>query len=438
MPAASSFHIATLGCKINQYESQALREAWCAAGRVETADPAAAADIVVISCAVTARAVRDLRQTVAKLRRANPSARVVVTGCAAQILEEEIRGWSEVDLVVPQAKKSALLNTSATPALSGFPPFCISSFARTRAVVKVQDGCSQRCTYCVVPLTRGPSVSRAPAAVLAELQRLFANGVRECILSGINLNNYSYNDAQLQGRRIHDFWDLLAALDAALAPTWAGRGRLRISSLDPAQLDAKALDTLAAARLVCPHLHLALQSGSPEILRRMNRSRYTPDSILEFLQAYARIHPVFGLGVDLLVGFPGENDAQFEATQSLCAALPLSYGHVFPYSRRPGTPAAALPKQAPATVKKERAAILRALAADKKSAFLHRLATLPRLTVALEDRDAGQGTCEFYVECRLAQRDAAPEDTELLATRPLRTGRDHLVVTPLTEPGATP
>lgn len=435
MPAPRTFHLATLGCKINQYESQSLREAWTAAGRIEVQDPSLAQDILVNSCAVTARAVRDLRQTVAKLRRLSPEARLLVTGCSAQVLAEEIASWPEVDEVIPQAAKACLLDPDGEERRpldpEVFPSFRIDSFERARAVVKVQDGCSQHCSYCVVPLTRGPAKSREPAETLDELARLFAGGARECVLSGINLNNYGRGlsaGASLGGAAVRDFWDLLAGLDRLLAPAWEGRARLRLSSLDPAQLGAKGLETLAACKLVCPHLHLALQSGSPEIQRRMNRSRYSAESVRGFLEGYGRIQPVFGLGLDLLVGFPGEEEEHFEQTREFCASLPLSYAHVFPYSKRPGTLAAKFPNQVAAADKKRRAAILRELAGEKKAVFLQRLCGLERLSVALETPERGH--CAQYAECVFEHEVTAPLGA-LAQVRPVRVEAGALVVEPL-------
>jgi MiaB/RimO family radical SAM methylthiotransferase len=268
------FHVSTLGCKINQYESEALGEAWRAKGLVEAEAPEEAQVLLVNSCAVTSRAVSDLRATVRRLRKQNPSARIVVTGCAAQVLAAELAAMPEVDEVVPQERKAELLAGPLRRAAAAdpesprvFPPFSIASFRRARAVVKVQDGCSHGCTYCIVPLTRGRSVSREPAEVLSELRRLLDAGYRELVLSGVNLRQFGRDLAEPL-----DFWDLLARVEAELAPQWAGRARLRLSSLEPAQLCAKGLDALGGSRLVAPHLHLSLQSGDESVLRRDRKS----------------------------------------------------------------------------------------------------------------------------------------------------------------------
>ncbi len=414
------FHVSTLGCKINQYESEAVAEAWRARGLAEAETPEQAQVLLVNSCAVTSRAVSDLRATVRRLRKLNPSARIVVTGCAAQVLREELSAMPEVDAVVPQDRKAELLDgplpdlRPATPeGPRAFPPFEIGAFRRARAVVKVQDGCSHRCTYCIVPLTRGPSVSREPAAVLAEVRRLLDAGYRELVLSGVNLRQY--------GRDLHeplDFWDLLARLERELAPDWAGRARLRLSSVEPGQLDAKALDVLGGSRLVAPHLHLSLQSGDPEVLRRMGRGHYRPEQVLEFLEGLAGAWPRLGLGADILTGFPGETEAQFENTCAFVRALPLTYAHVFPYSPRPGTPAADFPDTLAKAGRTARAATLRGIAEGKKRAFARALSGLDRLTVLIEkvEGDQGQGVCEFYASCQVAGHGLRPGS--LVALRP--------------------
>jgi len=413
------FHVATLGCKINQYESEAIAEAWRGRGLLEADSPGEADVILVNSCAVTGRAVSDLRATVRRLRQQTPGARLVVTGCAAQVLEAALAAMPEGDEVVPQACKADLLDgpfgvhgedRTGEPA-PAFQPFRIGSFGRARAVVKVQDGCSHRCTYCIVPLTRGPSVSRAPEDAIAEVRRLLAAGYRELVLSGVNLRQY--------GRDLPEplaFWDLLARLEAELAPEWAGRARLRLSSVEPGQLDARALDVLGNSRLVAPHLHLSLQSGDEGVLKRMGRGHYNPAQVLDFLRQLRARWPRLGLGADLLTGFPGESAGQFETTYAFCRELPLTYAHVFPFSPRPGTAAADWPDALPKAERTSRAARLRGLAEAKKRAFRRELAALPRLTVLIENAETGAGTCEFYAPCVVAGPGLKPGG--LAAARP--------------------
>jgi MiaB/RimO family radical SAM methylthiotransferase len=445
---SKSFHIITLGCKVNQYESEALREAWLGAGLRELPAPDGADFVLINSCAVTARAVSDLRAAARRARRAAPSAQVLVTGCAAQALPDELRELP-VDALVPRQAQSGLLHRfdaawpgAAAPEASVFPPFAISDYARNRAVLKIQDGCSQHCAYCIVPQGRGPSVSRPWPAVLAEAGRLVRAGFREIVLSGVNLRQYGADLPQKS-----DFWELLLRLEAAFAPEFAAnspeqapRLRFRISSLEPGQLGAKALDALGRSRLTAPQLHLSLQSGSPAVLRKMNRGHYDPSDpagLAAFLRELRGLWPRFGLGADFIAGFPGESEAEFAETLRLSEALPLTYAHVFPYSRRPGTAAARLPGQLAREVKKERSARLRALVALKKQAFLRDQLGLERVWVVPEGGKPGRGVNEFYSDCRFIPASPAPippaaragqEDRRLVPARPLGLEQDCLLV----------
>ncbi len=433
------FTLITLGCKVNQYESHALREAWLAAGLTEASDPALADIVCINSCAVTAKAVADVRSGVSRARRAAPDASIILTGCAAQVLAEELAALPGVTAVIPQDAKAELLSL-AIPLYRGvkgpqapcgdskgatllWPAFAVSGYDRSRALVKVQDGCSHRCTFCIVPLTRGPSRSRPATESLAEVRRLLDAGFREITLSGINLAQYGRDLASP-----HDFWDLAAYLDRELAPEWAGRARLRLSSLEPGQLDPKALEVLASARLIAPHLHLSLQSGSPDVLRRMGRGHYNPGLLSDFCANLARVWPRFGLGADILTGFPAETESEAKETENLVKSLPFTYAHVFAYSPRPGTWAATATGAGPAAVKKSRSARLRHLLAVKKDAFLRGCLDLPLVHVAWEGTDGGVN--EFYSDCRFTG-ERPPERTmqrALLAACPVATDKGRLLV----------
>ena len=415
MAAKSSFHLITLGCKVNQYESQSLREAWLAHG-LDEMTTATARTVCINTCAVTANAVADGRAAVRRAHRENPDAEIIVTGCAAEVLAKEFRDMPGVILVVPQTAKAELLRYAETfpqevcvtpdkggaanDATSAYPPYAIAGYERSRAVLKVQDGCSHRCTYCIVPLTRGRSRSRRPEETLAEARRLLATGFRELVLNGINLAQYGRDFADPA-----DFWDLTAFLENELAPEWKGRARIRLSSLEPGQLGPRALDVLGSSSLVAPQLHLSLQSGSKNVLRRMGRGHYDPNILEGFCRDLARVIPRFGLGADILSGFPGETEADAGETEALCQTLPFSYAHVFPYSRRPGTPAATWKDQVPHKVKKERAARLRAIFTASGRRFLEGCLTLPTVTIACEvaekeGKRVFSGVNEFYTECR--------------------------------------
>ena len=448
--AGMTFFLSTLGCKVNQYESQALREAWRTRGFRE-ADKVEEADYILVnSCAVTAKAVADVRNTVRRLNRAAPGASIIVSGCAAQVLADELRELPGVVRVVNQNHKAELLEgfsivpspaveleKTFEPVISDdcsslrFPPFSVSGYDRSRAVLKIQDGCSHGCAYCIVPLTRGPARSRDFSDTLDEARRLLDAGFRELIISGVNLRQYRMNGS----RNRDDFWRFLSLLDAALASDWTGEARLRISSLEPGQLEERALETLAACRLVAPHLHLSLQSGSPSVLQRMGRGHYDITGIPDFLTELRRIWPVFGLGADILTAFPGETETEFQEGLDFCRAVPFSYAHVFPYSKRPGTRAAALPGQIQPEVKKQRAAALRALVQEKKRTFLSSLLNISTQHVVFEDRPSGtafplcsgRGVNEFYAECCLSGPGSF-SPAKLTAVRPLSTDGSVILV----------
>jgi MiaB/RimO family radical SAM methylthiotransferase len=434
--AKTTFALLTFGCKVNQYESHALREAWLA--KCFREDSEKNADVVCITtCAVTAKGVADARAAIRRAHRENPDAQIIVTGCAAQAFAEDLRKIEGVSLVVPQQEKVRLLlpvdgslavagsaSGSSDSCGTAYPPFSVVGYDRSRAVLKVQDGCSHRCTYCIVPLTRGPSISRDPRETLAEARRLLHSGFREIVVNGINLAQYGRDFIEA-----HDFWDLIALLDKELAPEWAGRARLRLSSLEPGQLCAKALDVLGRSSMVAPQLHISLQSGSREVLRRMGRGHYDAGILPGFCRDLYTVFPMYGLGADILSGFPGETEAQAAENEAFLSSLPFTYAHVFPYSKRPGTPAATWPGQVASAAKKEHAARLRAMFAAKNAAFLERCASLPEVTLVWEESTPG-GINEFYGECVFAGG-KTPEDAsrrDLVKARPVGVKDGKLLV----------
>lgn len=445
---AWKFHFVTFGCKVNQYETQALREAWSAQGGTECDSPDAADIVCINSCAITARGERDARNAIFRLRRDAPQARVLLTGCAARLVSGQIEGHRDApDAVIMQEAKSRLLAgpqsianglTDAEDSGTAFPPFEISGFRRARPVLKVQDGCRHRCTYCIVPLTRGPCRSRDPFDAIREARRLLEAGYAELMISGINLRQYG-RDRPEYG----DFWDLLQRLDAALAPEFADRARLRISSLEPSQLDERGLDILRGCRMVCPHLHISLQHASPAVLRRMGRGHYSAAMLQQAVTALHDHWPVMALGADLLLGFPGEQDEDVRCLLDFIEAMPFSYAHVFPYSRRPGTAADRMNGHLPQQIKQERAARIRAAVEQKQQTFRQAQLHLPRLLVApeaplyaegLPDADRIKGVNEFYVPCLLPPEAVqAAREHQLLPVRPLELTPEGLRVALLNE-----
>jgi threonylcarbamoyladenosine tRNA methylthiotransferase MtaB len=365
--------VTTLGCKVNQFESAAFLSAFAAAGLaiVPFSEPA---DIYVINtCAVTAKAGAQSRQLIRRALKKNPAARLIVTGCYAQVASEEILELVEQPLcLVGNAYKHRLVEVALADSqcdlemylgdLAGAREVCpltVTAFAgRTRSYLKVQDGCNQFCTYCIVPYARGRSRSVAPEKVLEQARLFVAQGFREMVLTGIHLGHY--------GLDLSPSLSLLDLVDLLLAQRYPMRYRL--SSLEPTEITPALLARMAAAPELMPHLHIPLQSGDDRILGAMHR-RYTRAQFAEIVHACAAAVPGLAIGVDVLVGFPGEDEAAFRNTYDLLASLPVSYLHVFPYSRRPGTIAAKMPGQVAGQVKDERVATLRALDQAKRRAF---------------------------------------------------------------------
>lgn len=383
------FSTITLGCKINQYETQSLIEARELDGWVYQNEPADCQAIIINSCAVTARAVRDTRKAARQAAAANPEAEIIVTGCAVQAFEAEFSSMPEVSRAVLQKDKFTLSRENKNLDLR------ISDYFRARAPVRVQDGCSHRCTYCIVPLTRGKPISRSPEDCLQEIVRLFSAGIREISLCGINLSQYGRDlDPEI------DFWELVNFLRDRVQKEWSGRARFRLSSLEPSELTPKALDTIKrCSDMLCPHLHISLQSGSPRILRKMNRGQYHPDQLFDFIRGLKAIWPVFGLGADILLGFPGEDRELYAQTRSVVDRLPLTYAHIFPFSPRPGTPAAKFSGQVDPGETKKRCRELKQITEEKKKAFHLRLLELPAVHPVLETRQSGMN--EYFVPTEL-------------------------------------
>ncbi len=391
----STYFISTLGCRVNQYESQAIAEALRKKGMQPAEKPGQAGNIYINSCAVTSAAVRDLNKMIRRMHALAPNARIIVTGCAAQIFKQDLDSMPEVDLVIPQKQKKDLLfslEQDLKPEGRKAPDFITATSTRARPVLKVQDGCSRACSYCIVPRARGGPVSRRPEEILSEIKGLLSKGFSEIVLCGINLGQYG-RDLDTEP----DFWDLIILLEENLLPDWENRARLRLSSLDPSLLNSRALEVIASSKLLCPHFHLALQSGSPRILRHMRRNHYHPEEISGFVSLLRQAMPSFALGADILVGFPGENYEDFSVTRKLVEELPLTYAHVFSYSPRPHTPAAEYPDQVPETEKKLRSKIIKKLVQEKKDAFLQSLLDQKKLRLVMEDERKGMS--QYYVHC---------------------------------------
>lgn len=344
--------IVTLGCRLNAYESEAMRE---------MADAAGVSDAVIVNtCAVTAEAVRKSQKEIRKLRRDNPKARLIVTGCAAQTEPERFAGMDEVDLVLGNTEKMAPETwVNLTPdtervqvddimSVRETAGHLIDGFGRHRAYVQVQNGCDHRCTFCIIPYGRGNSRSVPAGVVVDQIKRLVDRGFNEVVLTGVDLTSWG---ADLPGTP--QLGDLVRRI-LKLVPELP---RLRISSIDSIEVDPALMEAIAVEPRLMPHLHLSLQAGDDMILKRMKR-RHLRDDAIRFCEEAIKHRPEMTFGADIIAGFPTETDAMFENSVRLVEECNLTWLHVFPYSPRPGTPAARMP-QVNGKVIKERAAQLR-------------------------------------------------------------------------------
>jgi threonylcarbamoyladenosine tRNA methylthiotransferase MtaB len=370
-----TFKINTLGCKVNQSDSdQIAKELRASAWKAATEDEPSEM-VVINTCTVTQKAAMQSRQAVRQAIRSNPDARIVVTGCYAQTEPDALAKIGGVKYVIGNADKHRLVELiSADQAQSASGPITICnhvgrsqlrkvapeamSTSRTRPVLKIQDGCNAACTYCIVPRARGPSRSLPPSAVIAGVQAMAAAGFLEIVLSGIHLGHY--------GRDLTPRTSLTELIAHILLSTDVRR--LRLSSIEPLEITENFIEQLAQSRRLCHHFHIPLQSGDDRILKKMGRP-YTVDV---FKQLVDRIHnriPDAAIGVDIMVGFPGETDTAFNNTYECIRSLPVSYLHVFPFSARPGTPAVGYGDRVPSEVIKTRCKRMRRLGIMKRMCF---------------------------------------------------------------------
>ncbi|MEW6755930.1 MAG: tRNA (N(6)-L-threonylcarbamoyladenosine(37)-C(2))-methylthiotransferase MtaB [Candidatus Latescibacterota bacterium] len=385
----------SVGCKVNHYEVEALKSAFSRRGYhvVAPGDPA---DVHVINtCTVTGSGDADSRRAVRRARSASPGATIVATGCYAQRQPATLRR-AGADLVVGNGRKADLLALleahQAGWEAPGFDPEVRPRTAaflqidgaveggRTRGALQIQDGCDEHCTYCLIPAVRGPGVSRPAAQVVEQARRMVDAGYRELALTGVHSGSYGVG-----GGRTGGLLDLLEELERV-----PGLARIRLNSIEPGFLSDALIDFVAGSGKVCRHFHLPLQSGDATVLRRMGR-RYTPAHYAERVERAAARVPACAIGADVMVGFPGEGEAEFRNTMALLDGLPITYLHVFTYSPRPGTPATRLGRRAPAAVCRQRAGRLIRLGRARRMAFHSRF--LGRtVEVLVEDHiDAASG-----------------------------------------------
>jgi threonylcarbamoyladenosine tRNA methylthiotransferase MtaB len=344
-----SVDVVTFGCRLNTYESEAIRREAAAAGLDAT--------IIVNTCAVTAEAVRQARQTIRRLGRARPHQRIVVTGCAAQTEARNFAAMAEVDRVVGNEEKfdaqtwssADKIAVSDIMAVQTMRPHAIDSIeGRSRAFVQVQNGCDHRCTFCIIPYGRGNSRSLPVEDVVDQVRRLVGNSYREIVLTGVDITSYG---TDLRGA------PRLGALVKRILKDVPDLDRLRLSSIDSVEADSDLLDALSNEPRLMPHLHLSLQSGDDLILKRMKRRHARRDAI-SFCEQARRLRPDVVFGADIIAGFPTETETMFARSLDLVDECGLTQLHVFPFSPRPGTPAARMP-QIDRAVVKDRARRLR-------------------------------------------------------------------------------
>jgi threonylcarbamoyladenosine tRNA methylthiotransferase MtaB len=380
--------VLTFGCRLNAYESQVMRDH--ASGLDDT--------IIVNTCAVTAEAERQARQAIRRAHRDRPAARIVVTGCAAQIAPDSWAALPGVDRVLGNVEKlrpeswaaDAPGGVSDIMAARETAAHLVTDFAgRSRAFVQVQQGCDHRCTFCIIPYGRGPSRSVPLGAILAQAQALSRAGYRELVLTGVDIASYG---ADLPGR------PSLGQTVRRLLALLPDLPRLRLSSLDPAAIDDALWRLIAEEPRLMPHLHLSLQAGSDLILKRMKRRHLTADANAAIDRARA-LRPGIAIGADLIAGFPTETEALFAETLDFVTRADLPFLHVFPYSARPGTPAARMPA-IPMAARRERASALRAAGLEAAARFA--AARIGETLSVLTETEAG-GHSEHFAPVRLTR-----------------------------------
>ncbi|MBF0128515.1 MAG: tRNA (N(6)-L-threonylcarbamoyladenosine(37)-C(2))-methylthiotransferase MtaB [Alphaproteobacteria bacterium] len=395
--------IMTFGCRMNAFESEVMRDHARAAG-LEGA-------VIVNTCAVTGEAERQARQAIRKLKRERPDARIIVTGCAAQLHPETFAAMPEVERVLGNMDKLKAENfvpdLPARVAVADImgpaeaPAHVVSGLAeRSRAFVQIQQGCDHRCTFCVIPFARGPGRSVPLARIVAQTRELVANGYREVVLTGVDIASHGVDLAHGTdlggrpdlGRAVRGLLDQVPELE-----------RLRLGSLDPAGIGDDLLALFRDEERLMPHVHLSLQAGDDMVLKRMARRHLRGDA-LRVAAALAAARPGIALGADIIAGFPGETDAMFENSLALIGDCGLSHLHVFPFSPRQGTPAARMPA-VPGTVVRERAARLREAG---RLALARRLRLQVGTVAAVLVEKPGFGHSEHYFPVRLPPGDGHP------------------------------
>ncbi|PKN63333.1 MAG: tRNA (N(6)-L-threonylcarbamoyladenosine(37)-C(2))-methylthiotransferase MtaB [Deltaproteobacteria bacterium HGW-Deltaproteobacteria-15] len=408
------FKILTFGCKVNQYESAFIRESLIRGGWTEAGKEGVPDVVIVNTCMVTHEAQSQSRQAINRAYRENPKARIVASGCYAEILPDEVSRLNGVDLVAGNGLKSRIPAILAGEEGVENPPGCgfsrgdplghlpVEDFGnRTRAFLKIQDGCESYCSYCIVPYARGPLRSIDPSEAIRALQSLSEKGYKEVVLTGIHLGKYGVDLSPFSGLK-----SLLKLIAGEKLPI-----RIRLSSIEPNEVDWDLIEMVADEEWLCDHLHIPLQSGDDGILEKMNR-RYRAKEYARVMERIRERIPLAAIGLDVMVGFPGEDEKAFANTRSLIHDLPATYLHVFPFSPRKGTPAADFPDRVAPGLIKKRAAELRALGQSKRAAF-YESCIGKVLTVLIQERNSKmKGMAEGLSDNYLPVHFPSPEGPE--------------------------
>jgi threonylcarbamoyladenosine tRNA methylthiotransferase MtaB len=393
-------YLRTFGCRANHYDTEAVREMVRVAGHTIVASPDEADVAVFNSCAVTADAEADLRQHVRRAARANGALQSLVMGCAASLDRGAIRSLPTVSHVVPGADLPSIAAALDLPLSSG-SSVATHAQSTVRAVLRIQDGCNEHCTFCATTIARGVARSRSIEALVAEARAL-AERHAEIVLTGIHIGSWGTERGESLGVLVENFVRRVPDV------------RFRLSSIEATEVDRRLESLLRADDgRVMPHVHAPLQSGSNRVLHRMGRHWYTPGTYRKALETLVSDREVFGLGADIICGFPGETDEDHNATLALIEALPFTYLHVFPFSRRPDTPAVRLGPLVPASVIDRRAADIRDLAIRKAGAYrAHRAGGLADVVVT-RDGSRCEGVTEDFLTVRISK--SVPRGTRLRA-----------------------
>jgi threonylcarbamoyladenosine tRNA methylthiotransferase MtaB len=385
----SRAEVVNFGCRLNTLESEVIRNHADAAGMEDT--------VIINTCAVTREAERQARQTIRKLRRKNPDAKIIVTGCAAQLDPDKFALMPEVDRVLGNEEKlnplSYIDGRNETVAVADIMTVTETAGhlldgleSRTRAFVQIQQGCDHRCTFCIIPFARGPNRSVPVANLIGHVQNLAANGYQEVVLTGVDICSYGADLSEqprlgeLVQKILHDVPEL---------------ARLRLSTLDPAAIDDTLFTVLADEPRLMPHLHLSLQAADDMVLKRMKR-RHSRQQAIDVCTRARQARPDVVFGADLIAGFPTESDAMFDNTLAAVEDMGLTYMHVFPYSERPGTPASSMPS-VPEALRKERATILRRAGETARTAYFQsRIGNTVDVLIEKDGDIGAQGHCPHF------------------------------------------